>query len=189
MRDIKNATNKRNPEGKPISFVPIARRKNPKSFQIPVYMFNAYSLTRNLVIVGFIFGCQGMFFRGFARNQTVLVNFINSGIARIQNSLNSFGNMYSAFLENPKIMHVSLRNGKTDDIQGFRIYDQLNLQRVSFFLPGVVTLLFFWGRSISHSVASTKTTSISKSSINAFLDGRLNLLLFMRDSSAQRILS
>lgn len=51
--------------------------------------------------------------------------------------------MYPAFLENPKIMHVPLGNGKADNIQGFRIYDQLNLQRVSFFLPGVVTLLFF----------------------------------------------
>lgn len=106
-------------------------------------MYNAYSLARNLVIVGFIFVGQGMFFRGFAWNQTVLVNFINSGISRIQNSLNSFRNIYPAFLENPKIMHVPLCNGKADDIQVFRIYDQLNLQRVSFFLPGVVTLLFF----------------------------------------------
>ena len=81
MHGIKNATNKGNPESESIAFITITRRKDPKSFQISVNVFNAYSLARNLTIVGFIFVCQRVIFRGFAWNQTVFVNPVNSGIS------------------------------------------------------------------------------------------------------------
>ena len=141
------------------------------------------------MIVCLVFVRQRVIFRGFARNQTVFVNTVNSDISGIHNRLDSLRNIYTAFLENPEIVNVPLRNCKANDIQRFCIHNQLNLQCMSFFLAGIVSFLFFFGRSISHSVASIKTTSISRSSINAFLDGRLNLLLFIRDSSAQRMLS
>ena len=106
-------------------------------------MFNMDSLTGNFMIVCLIFVRQRVIFRGFARNQTVFVNTVNSDIPGIHNRFDPFRNIYTAFLENPEIVNVSLGNRKANDIKRFRIYNQLNLQRMSFFLPGVVSFLFF----------------------------------------------
>lgn len=53
------------------------------------------------MIVCLVFVRQRVIFRGFARNQTVFVNTVNSDISGIHNRLDPFRNIYTAFLENP----------------------------------------------------------------------------------------
>ena len=69
-----------------------------------------------------------------------------------------------------------------ENLLAYDVDDNLAFQGVALFLATVVTPLFFWGRSIGLSVASTKTTVQSVSLTSRRL-GRLNAPERLRVSS------
>lgn len=117
MLGVENATNESKAKGKPITLVAVSCRKNPKSFEISVHMLNMDSLEWDFMVVCLVFGSQRMIFWRFTRNLTVFMNTIDSDISGIHQNLDPLRNIYAAFLEYPKIMDMSLSNGKTDYIQ------------------------------------------------------------------------
>jgi hypothetical protein len=69
-----------------------------------------------------------------------------------------------------EIVPPSLGSGGAEDASAFGVRDNLLLQRVALFLARVETPLFFFGRSMGVSVASTSTTLYSTSLVrSAFL--------------------
>ncbi len=85
-------------------------------------------------------------------------------------------NMYTGFFEQPEIVLLPISKGQTNDLSIFEVYQHLCFQGMTLFLSGIIPLLFFWGRSIGDSVASTRTTSYSISLFSgAFRPGSENV--------------
>ena len=78
---------------------------------------------------------------------------------------------------------------KDVDTQFNGINDKLNFQGVFLFLTRIIPALFFLGRSISHSVASTSTVSKCASWGNRRLVGKFNCPLCISVFSTHRMLS
>jgi len=64
-----------------------------------------------------------------------------------------------ALLEKPEVMSSSLAKSGTDYLPCFAVGHYLRLLRVALLFAGVISPLFFLGRSTGLSVTSTNTTS------------------------------
>lgn len=90
---------------------------------------------------------------------TVGVNLPNALIASISHDLSVGMNLGAGFLKQPKIMASAAAKSRGNNLACCGVDHNLTFQRVAFFLPRVKASLFFRGRSIGVSVASTSTTS------------------------------
>ncbi len=91
------------------------------------------------------------------------MQFVKSQIPSIRFQQGTWQNMSMGFLKQPEIVLLPIGKSQADDLSVFEVYQHLCFQGMTLFLPGIVPPLFFWGRSIGDSVASTRITSYSMS--------------------------
>ena len=112
-------------------------------------------------------------------NHAVGMELLNPLITFIRNYLGLRSKMHFAFLKNIEIMLFAFAYRNTGDISCRGISNNLDFQRVLFLLARIVFFLFFLGRSISHSVASSRTTCSPSLSVRSPFDGKANSLLLI----------
>ena len=122
-------------------------------------MLNPYPPLGKFRIMTFLFRSKLMSFRSLFGQDALGVLFVQSGIAVVREHQGIAGKGQAAILEQLKIMPFPLATCKEEDIPACGIDDKLHFQGMFLFLARIIPALFFLGRSISHSVASTSTVS------------------------------
>jgi len=163
---------------------------NFEYFDFCVDILNQYSFTRNTPVFSFFFlgefAAFGLLFRRFA----VPVNFRNPLITAVHLLFYALKNTpANCVFVQLEIMRLATILCDANNFFLAFVHDNLRFYGVLFLFAGVVLTLFFLGRSIGHSVTSTKITSMSSSSSNAFLPGSLNFSSFTSVSSTHTIVS
>ena len=162
------------PQSKSAAAVAIPLRDDAKDFQMPNHVLDQYSLPRQLAVGAPRGGTQLTAFRLFSRRLRVLVFLVQTLITGIGEQRNVFGKRKFRVLEQRKIVRFARRLFGANDFSPLLLDDNLRFYRVSFFLARIVSLLFFFGRSIDVSVTSTMTNSkVFSLSCRAFLPGNL----------------
>jgi len=83
-------------------------------------------------------------------------------IAQVAHTLSMGRHRRAAALEKLEVVRAACGKGSRKDTFGVGIDHELGFLRVAFLLATVMPTLFFLGRSMGCSVASTKTTSMAK---------------------------
>ena len=143
-----------------------------KSFDQPVRMLNINPTFGNFRVAFLFFLGQRILFRGLHRNRTVLVNVLNPDKTFVRQSLRFCTETNPALAKQTEIVFSSPANRYTDNSPRFRVDHDQQFQGMSLLFAGIVSFLFFLGRSVSHSVTSRMTTSMESSPNNALFDGR-----------------
>lgn len=176
-------------QGEFSSFVSVARREYAKAFEVTVDMLNTYPPLGEFRIGAFLLRAQLVFFRTLFGKRTLGMQLGQTAIASVGENQGVAGKRQSAVLEQLKIVPLPLATRKAEDIPTGGINDKLNFQGVFLFLARIIPALFFLGRSISHSVASTSTVSKCASWGNRRLVGKFNCPLCISVFSTHRMLS
>ena len=91
-------------------------------------------------------------------NEGVLHHVLHALIAGIGKHPCAFFEAHFRLQQQSPVMTAAFFPGGADDFPALAIGHQLLFQRVAFLFARVELALFFWGRSIGVSVASTTTT-------------------------------
>ena len=136
-------------------------------------MFNKDTFSCNLTVLFTLLPGQGVILGTLLRQERIGVYLNKSLVSGIRLQRRFRLDMDTGILEQLEIVLLSVRKGQCNDLSGLKADKQLCLQRMPLFLPGIVPLLLFLGRSIGDSVASTRITSYSISLFSgAFRPGR-----------------
>jgi len=151
--------------------VAIPLRHDAKDFHMPYHVLHHDALTRQLPIGLLLRWRQLSTARFLGRRARVCMFLVQTLITAICQHARRGGNLAAHVLEHRKIMPATARLASADYFARVFVDYYLRLYRVSLLLARIVPPLFFFGRSISDSVASTTMTSIrlSLSGRNAFL--------------------
>lgn len=87
------------------------------------------------------------------------MDLLQALIARIYKNLCLWTEADPRFSKQTKVVTFPVRKTGTNDLFTLWVYNQLTFEGVPFLFAGIEVFLFFLGRSIGVSVASTKTTS------------------------------
>ena len=151
-----------------------------KDFQMPDYVLDHDSTARELPIFSLLFGGQFASFRLFRWCLRVFVFFVQALIARISKNTNVFGKRKFCFFEHRQIVRFAVSLRRANNLASRFINDNLRFYRVPLFLARIVSLLFFFGRSIGVSVTSTMTNSkLFSLSRKTFLPGNFKSRQFL----------
>ncbi len=108
------------------------------------------------------------------------MHLLQALITGISEQTNVFGNRQRALFKHRKIVRFPVSLGCANNSARRLVNDHLRFYRVPFFLARIVSLLFFFGRSIGVSVTSTITNSkLFSLSRKAFLPGNFKSLQFL----------
>ena len=165
-------------------------RHNFEYFDFRVDVLDQYSLARNPSVFQLL--CLGEFttFRFLFRRLAVLMYFGNPLIPAVHLRFDALKNT-SADCIFVELEIVRFPEALRDTNDFFRVFvdDYLGFYRVLFLFPRIPLPLFFLGRSMGHSITSTRITSMLSSSSNAFLPGNLNVSSCTSVSSTHSIVS
>jgi len=101
------------------------------------------------------------------------VEFVHALVAGVGQQLEALGQRQAGVLEEGKVVRFACGDRHAHDAAGAVIDHELAFLGVALLLAGVEAALFFWGRSMRCSLASTTTTSnFNEPSYSAFLPGR-----------------
>src|SRR5262245_43002705 len=103
------------------------------------------------------------------------VRLLQALIPAVAQTLGRFVEPDLAALEEPEIMLPSATLRRADHLQGLPVDHELRLERVPLLLAAVAAPLFFWGRSIGISLASTTTCPSPK--LNSFVFSTTSLVI------------
>ena len=172
------------------SAVSILIRHNFEYLDFCVDVLNEHSFTRNAPVFCFFFLGEFTAFRFLFRRFAVLVNFGNTLITAVHLRFYAFKNTPAdcVFVQ-LEIMRFSAIFRDANDFFRLFIDDNLGFYGMLFLFPGIPLTLFFLGRSIGHSITSTRITSMLSSSSNIFFPGNLNLASFTSVFSTHSIVS
>lgn len=121
-----------------------------------------FLLGRERVMLAFLMGCA-----------RVGMHLLDAFVAAVSQTDCGGEQRQARRFEEGKVMGFSFRKGGAKQPLIALSYDDLGFLGVALLFAAVGTLLFFWGRSVGTSVASTTTTSMESSLWrNAFLPGR-----------------
>ena len=136
-------------------------------------MFDHNAAAGKRVVLLFLFGCEGVEFAFFVRCLAVGMLLGYALIARVAQQFERGTEGQAAGFEQGKIMSFARAHRHAHDFLGELVNHNLSFLGVTLFLAGVEAALFFWGRSMRCSLASTTTTVRFKDpSCSAFLPGR-----------------
>ena len=121
----------------------------------------------------FLFGRERMQLAFFVWCPAVGVEFVHALIAGIAQEFDDGRHSETATFEQSKVMGSSRTGMDTENRLAVVVDHDLCFLGVAFLFAGVEPALFFWGRSMGCSLASTTITVRSKEPLcNAFLPGR-----------------
>lgn len=136
-------------------------------------MFDDNAAAGKRVVLLFLLPCEGVEFAFFVRCLAVGMLLGYALIAGVAQKFNGGTKRQTAGFEKREIMDFARAHGDAHNLLGELIHDDLSFLGVTLFLAGVEPSLFFWGRSMRCSLASTTTTVRFKDpSCNAFLPGK-----------------
>jgi len=172
------------------SAVAVLVRHNFEHFDFRVDVFNEYSFTRNTPVFGLFFLGKFAAFRFLFRSFTVLVDFGDSLITAVHLRFYAIKDVSAdcAFVQIEVVSFAAILR-HTKDFFCSLVDNNLRFYGVFLLFSGIPLPLFFLGRSIGHSVTSTKITSMLSSSSSAFLPGSLNFSSLTSVFSTQTIVS
>ncbi len=125
------------------------------------------------MILLFLFECERMMLAFLMRCVAVGMEFIHALIAGIAQQFQTRCQIQTAALEKGKVMGFSCPARYAENLLAAVVNHNLSFLGVAFLLARVESALFFWGRSMRCSLASTTMTVSSKEpSCKAFLPGR-----------------
>ena len=85
---------------------------------------------------------------------------VQSLVVLVGDKQNAVKQAHAAAFEKLEVMHGAGRFVRAEDFAALPVDQDLILDGMAFLLAGIRFLLFFSGRSVGHSVASTMTTAI-----------------------------
>jgi len=173
-----------------LSAVTVFVRHNLEYFDFCVDILDQYSIPRNPSVFQFFFLGEFTAFRFLFRRFAVLVNFGNPLIAAVHLRFYALKNTSAdgVFVQFEIMRFPAIFRNANDFFRPF-VDNDLCFYGMFFLFPGIPLPLFFLGRSIGHSVTSTRITSMLSSSSNAFLPGNLNFSSCTSVFSTQTIVS
>lgn len=121
-------------------------------------MFYQYASARKLFVFPLLLWRKRVIFALFVRCARVLVVFINALVATVGQTTGGFKQRQTALFEESKVVGFAQTKSRAKQTLVLGSHNQLRFARVALFLAAVATALFFWGRSMGVSVASTITT-------------------------------
>ena len=128
------------------------------------------------MILLFLFEREPMMLAFLVRCLAVGVEFMHTLITAIGQQFQSGRQRQAALLEKSKVVRPSSACDHAQNLLRAIVNHDLPFLGVAFLLTRVEPALFFWGRSMRCSLASTTITIRSKEpSCNAFLPGKWNL--------------
>ena len=152
-------------------------------------MFCVDSFSGNHAVFSFFFFGKRCIFFFFFRQNGIGMYHCNASIACIRFKFCILSGMNTGFFEQPEIVLFPIAEAQADDFHCFLINDKLGFQCMPFLFSGIVSPLFFWGRSIGVSVASIRIISYSASLFsNSFLPGKEKVPSFIRTFSIHLML-
>jgi len=110
---------------------------------------------------------------------------IQAQIPRVPKNLDAFREARTGLFKKPKIVLLAMTKVRLQDPTIRLVDDDLRFDRMPFFLPRVMFSLFFLGRCMGLSLASTTTTSMSGFSKHTFLFGSRNTFDWIKTPSIQ----
>ena len=172
------------------SAVTILVRHNSEYLDLCVDILAEYSFTSNASVFRLFFLGKFASLRFLFRCFAVLVNFRYPLVSAVHLRFYALKNA-SADCVFVQLKIVSFAGIFRDTYDFFCTFVDNNLRfyRVFLLFSGIPLPLFFLGRSIGHSITSTKITSMLSSSSNTFLPGSLNLSSLTSVSSTHTIVS
>lgn len=172
------------------SAVSVLVRHNFEYFDFCVDILDQYSFPRNTFVFVLLFFCQFTALRFLFRRFAVLMNVSNPLITAVHLCFYAIQNASadSVFVQ-LKIVSFSAIFRNAYDFLRTSVDHNLRFYRVLFLFAGVILPLFFLGRSIGHSVTSTRMTSMFSSSRSVFLPGNLNFTSLTSVSSTHTMTS
>ena len=172
------------------SAVAVFVRHNFEYFDFRVDVLDQYSFTRNPSVFRLFFLGEFTALRFLFRRFAVLVDLGNPLITAVHLRLYTFKNTSAngVFVQFEIVRFAAIFR-HADDFFRPLVDDNLSFYGVLFLFPGVPLTLFFLGRSMGHSITSTRMTSMLSSSSNTFLPGNLNLSSCTRVFSTHSIVS
>jgi len=173
---IIQSSNQINSQYKSSSAIPIPLCQNAKDFQMPNDVFYHHPLFCQLFVELLLFFCQFAAFRFLYRYPRIFVQIKQSLITTIGKAFNLIGQCGFAVFVKRKIVSRSFGKPRVNDLFGLFASPHLCFYRVPLFLARIISLLFFFGRSIGDSTTSTTTTSISGDKSGRRLPGKVNSL-------------
>lgn len=174
--------------------IAIPFRDDAKDFQMPNDVLDQHFAPRQLTVSAPLFFAQLFALRLFDRCLRIGVFLLQALITGISEQTNVFGNRQCALFEHRKIVRFAVALCRADDPVSRSVDNNLRFYRVPLFLARIVSLLFFFGRSIGVSVTSTITNSkVLSLSRSTFLPGsfkslqclsRFSILTIVRETVA-----
>ena len=158
-----------------------------KRFSHPM-MCSTSNLSRDNCLFCCFCLCERLLFGFFVGGERVAMKLLQTGIAAVSQTQGVSVHRQGALLEQSKVMSAACtKAGRDNALIGF-LDDDLSFAGVALFLSAVVAPLFFWGRWIGISVASTTMISKANSgSCKAFLPGKLHCPQATNAASTWRI--
>ena len=135
-------------------------------------MLTENSFTCQVPVSSFLLGCKPMKLGVLSWYLTIGMQFVDTQITCICLTEDILSHARIVIFEQTEIVGASITKCSCNDFQSAQIDHYLCFLCVSLFLSTVVSTLFFFGRSIGCSVASTTTISMTVSlGCSAFLPG------------------
>ncbi len=169
--------------------IPVFFRHDPKYLQMPDHVFHHDSFSCQFAVFSLLLFAQLSAFRFLSRCLRVFVFACQALITAVCQTFDPVIHLQLALLEQFKIVRFPACLSGANNAPRFLVNDYLRLYRVPLALSRIISFLFFFGRSITVSVASTTITSKIFSLIcKTFLPGRRKSSHFFKISSILRII-
>lgn len=143
------------PQSEPATAIAIPLGNDAKDFQMPNHVLDHYPLARQLAVGAPLCGTQLAAFRLFSWRLRVFVFSLQTLITGIREQTNVFGNRKVRLFEQRKVVRFARRLSGTNNFSPRLFDDNLCFYRGSLLLARIIPALFFFGRSIGVSPAST----------------------------------
>lgn len=170
---IRNGGDEIEAQAESFSAISISAAENAKAFERPDHVFDCDTTRSQSTVLLFLFRCQWMQLTFLERCPRVAMQRIDTLIAGVAQKDNLGQERQSAAFEKCEVVSFSGASGHTHDCFLQWVDHDLPFLGVAFLFAGVASALFFWGRSMRCSLASTTITVRSKEpSCRAFLPGK-----------------
>lgn len=156
--------------------IAITLRQNAKDFQFSNYVFNHDSLSCQCAVGSFLLFAQFRSLRLFHRRSCPLMQLKNALVARICQTFSFLQPADFTVFVQRKVMSCAFAKTSVENLPRMAANANLRFYCMSLFLARIIAALFFFGRSISLSAASTTTISISSGKSRNLLPGNSNSL-------------
>jgi len=171
--EISDGSEKVKSQTKAFSSVSVSAAQDAKAFEDSQDVFDADAARSQVMLLLFLLRGERMKLAFLVRCFAVGVEFVHTLIAGIAQQFKARRQSQTAILEKGEVVGFARTHGHANNLLLSVFNHDLSFLGMAFFLARVEATLFFWGRSMRCSLASTTITVKSKEPLcKAFLPGR-----------------